>query len=100
VIVSVAIRALGNVLEAVIVELPQEARVALVAEVLLTNVLFKHYGDRDAKGAAVRQKTHVFAKFFVGKHVVNFFRKTHVLDLLWWFIVEFRRNLREVAVSG
>ena len=52
-VVTISIGPLGDMLEAIIIEQPQKARITRMAKIHLADLLFENLGDMNTEGAAV-----------------------------------------------
>lgn len=97
---TVAIRSLGQVLKAVIIELPQEAGVPSVSKKAGTDHLLKDLGDDNLEGSAVREPCDAMRKVVVVRQEeMNGLRKAHLCRLVRCNVVVGRRHLAKVTIG-
>lgn len=97
-IISIAVLSLGEMLEAVRVELTQKARVTLVAKVLFAYKTLEHDRHIDAERAPMGCPADILGIFLLRKNMVNLLGERHVFGLDWFLMADFRRDRREVSV--
>eukprot|EP00977_Amphora_coffeiformis_P029184 scaffold39232_cov145-Amphora_coffeaeformis.AAC.1 len=98
VVIGIAIRSLGNVLEPVVVQLTKKAGVPLVVEVLGADLRLEHDRHVNLKGTAMGHPRDPFLVLLCGKDIVNFLREGHIFDLFGVLIPLLWRDFGEVSV--
>lgn len=98
-VVCVAVFALGNMLEAMVVQLAEETGVAVVSKELLQDLsLLQALGYHDLEGASVRQPANPPRQLLVRQNPVDLLREGHVLNGLGLDVVERGGHIGKVAV--
>lgn len=88
-------------LEAIIVELTEEARIALVLKVLGTNLTFKEDRYMDLEGPSMRHPGNVLFIILLRQDVMDLLRKAHVFNGGGCFVVNLvvGRDLGKVSIG-
>jgi hypothetical protein len=99
VVVTVSVCALGDMFEAVIVELSQEGAITLVAKVLLTDHSFEEYWDFYSKCSSMGHPLDALLELFPRQDVVDLLREAHGGNILVIIVSKIGGNCREVVVG-